>query len=148
MLVTPDAFTEMPRAAMRPLAKWFVDTGEKLHEAADHFERIGRWRETANARIRRFKSAGEVMAAYLAEGRSEDEAMHIVKSMTGLENSTLAEALRYAKGTLARHKRTTRNRHIMKLVRRGWHNHEIATKYDLHPKHVARIIGVERKRAA
>ena len=148
MLVQPEPFKEMPRAAMRPLAAWFVDTGEKLHEAADRFEEIGRWRQTADDRVRRFKNAGAVLSVYLAEGRTPDEAVHIVQAMTGLRDDQMAEVLRYARGALGRHKRTIRNRHIMKLVRRGWHNHEIATKYELHPKHVARIIGAERKRAA
>ena len=148
MVIQPDAFHEMPRAAMRPLAKWFVDTGQKLHDAADHFERIGKWRETINNRKQRFKHAGDVMAAYLAEGRTPDEAYRIVQAMTGLRDDTMAEVVRYAKGALARRQRSIRNRAIMKLVRKGWHDREIADKYKLHEKHVARIIGVERRRAA
>lgn len=148
MIVQPDAFTEMPRAAMRPLARWFVDTGDKLHQAADHFDRIGRWRETADARIRTFRNAGQVLAVYLAEGRTDDEAVRIVQAMTGLGDTAMAEALRFAKGAVPRHRRTIRNRAIMKLVRLGWHDREIADRYRLHPKHVARIIGIERRRAA
>lgn len=148
MLVQPDAFTEMPRAAMRPLAHWFTATGQRLHDAADQFERLGRWRETADARIRTFRNAGQVLAVYLDQGRTDDEAVRIVQAMTGLRDDAMAEALRHAKGGLARHRRTIRNRAIMKLVRRGWHDREIAEKYRLLPKHVARIIGVERRRAA
>ena len=148
MLIHPDAFTDLPRAAVRPLAQWFVETGEKLHDAADKLEEIGRWRETYDARRRTFKGAAEVMAVYLADGRTPDEASRIVQAMTGMRDDQMAEVMRFAKGPLARHRLKIRNAAIMKLVRRGWYNREIADKYDLHEKHVARIIGAERKRAA
>jgi hypothetical protein len=33
-----------------------------------------------------------------------------------------------------------RNRHIMRLARRGWTNDELGEKFDLHPKHISRIV--------
>ena len=144
MLVQPDALTEIPNAAMRPLADWFTATGRKLHDAADNVEEIGRWRQTAAIRIRTFKNAAQVLAAYLAEGRTPDEAARIVQKMTGLRDDQMVEVSRYARTTIARHNLKIRNRAIMRLVGRGWLNREIATRYKLHEKHVARLIAQQR----
>ena len=92
------------------LAEWFLETGRKLHDAAADLEQIDRWRETYNGRRRTFKGAAEVMAVYLAEGRTAGEATRIVQAMTGLRDDQMAEALRYAKGALPRHRRKIRDR--------------------------------------
>jgi len=133
----------LPPITYRPLANWFRSMADSLEDQADVHDQGDDRRHVLKRRRQTVHSAGEMLATYLVNGQTADQALETVAKITGLEIDALRLVLPRAKKTAAGGRR---DRQIMQLVAKGWKDCEIGQKFSLHPKSVNRIIA--RIRAA
>ena len=142
----------LPLDSLRPLGDWLAALADDCHaDAADHElrqERRARIGRETDARFQQLDSAAGVLASYLVNGKSPDQAVHAAARTTGLEAADLVRLLSPARKEAKRRQVNRRNRRIMRLRARGYSDKEIGERVGLHGKSVARIIGQELRRAA
>lgn len=142
----------LPLDSLAPLGDWLADLAEGCHAGAATWERRkarrARIDRDMDARFRTLDTAAGVLASYLANGKTPDQAVRAAARITGLDAADLARLLSPARTEAKRRRVNRRHRRVMRLRAKCLTDREIGERVGYHPKHVARIIGRELRRAA
>ena len=130
----------LPPNELRQAAKQAHALAADLERKAENKERAAKHRASSKRHYEKIRDLKMIIAGYIFEGKSEDQAIILTHKQTGLDVDHLRAHLPLARKHLKRKTQKSRNRQIMQLARQGRTDSEIGQVVDLHPKSVNRII--------
>ncbi len=136
---TLDLLADLPRDALRPVARFFAELARVAGSHATAHEIAMRRRRKVAGELKSLSNLGAVVAILMSEGHSFDDVSRLLER-EGVPPETTLHYWKEHRRIQERIARAQRDREIMRLAARGWTNKQIALRFGLHEKSISRIV--------